>query len=105
MDYNQLIKGCDIGLFPSYYEPWGYTPVEFAKCGVPSITTNLSGFGDFMTKLVPGGPNNWGITVLDRKNTSLDDSINRLSMEMNEIIHRSSEEVNVRFEATQKSLK
>merc|ERR1719341_1266293 len=33
------------GVFPSYYEPWGYTPAECTIMGIPSITTNLSGFG------------------------------------------------------------
>ena len=37
-----------MGVFPSYYEPWGYTPAECTVMGIPSITTNLSGFGCFM---------------------------------------------------------
>ena len=41
-----------MGVFPSYYEPWGYTPAECTVMGIPSITTNLSGFGCFMQEQV-----------------------------------------------------
>lgn len=43
--YYDLLAGFDFTVFPSYYEPWGYTPMESAAFGVPTITTNLSGFG------------------------------------------------------------
>ncbi|KAJ7575906.1 glycogen synthase-domain-containing protein [Mycena floridula] len=43
--YEEFVKGCHLGVFPSYYEPWGYTPAECTVMGIPSITTNLSGFG------------------------------------------------------------
>jgi glycogen(starch) synthase len=48
LDYDDFVRGCHLGVFPSYYEPWGYTPAECTVMGVPSITTNLSGFGCFM---------------------------------------------------------
>lgn len=43
--YYRLLVGMDLTVFPSYYEPWGYTPLESIAFGVPTITTNLSGFG------------------------------------------------------------
>lgn len=45
MTYYQLLCGLDITLFPSYYEPWGYTPLESLAFGVPTLTTTLAGFG------------------------------------------------------------
>lgn len=45
MKYYELLPGFDISLFPSYYEPWGYTPLESIAFGVPTITTTLAGFG------------------------------------------------------------
>ena len=45
MDYFETIRGFDIGVFPSYYEPWGYTPVECLVSGVLAVTTNFAGFG------------------------------------------------------------
>ena len=38
-------------LFPSYYEPWGYTPLESIAYGVPTVTTDLSGFGQAILEL------------------------------------------------------
>lgn len=45
LDYEEFVRGCHLGVFPSYYEPWGYTPAECTVMGIPSITTNLSGTG------------------------------------------------------------
>lgn len=43
--YYDLLIGMDLTVFPSYYEPWGYTPLESVAFSVPTITTDLSGFG------------------------------------------------------------
>ena len=48
MEYNQFVRGCHLGLFPSYYEPWGYTPLECMASGVPSVTSDFSGFGAYV---------------------------------------------------------
>jgi len=45
MTYYQLLPGMDLTLFPSYYEPWGYTPLESLAFKVPTLTTSLAGFG------------------------------------------------------------
>ena len=45
MPYYDLLIGMDISVFPSYYEPWGYTPLESLAFHVPTITTTLAGFG------------------------------------------------------------
>lgn len=42
--YN-MVAGCDLGVFPSYYEPWGYTPMESLALLNPAITSDLAGFG------------------------------------------------------------
>ena len=44
-DYYELLVGMDMTVFPSYYEPWGYTPLESVAFSVPTITTTLAGFG------------------------------------------------------------
>ena len=43
--YYDLLIGMDLTVFASYYEPWGYTPLESAAFGIPTITTDLAGFG------------------------------------------------------------
>ena len=69
LGYEEFVRGCHLGVFPrfvfthlpsiislfvstylalSYYEPWGYTPAECTVMGIPSVTTNLSGFGCFI---------------------------------------------------------
>ena len=48
MPYYDLIAGMDATVFPSYYEPWGYTPMESIAFGVPTVTTTLSGFGQWI---------------------------------------------------------
>ncbi len=48
LPYYQLLIGMDLTVFPSYYEPWGYTPLESVAFSVPTITTNLSGFGQWV---------------------------------------------------------
>lgn len=45
MAYYDLLPGLDMTVFPSYYEPWGYTPMESVAFRVPTITTDLAGFG------------------------------------------------------------
>jgi len=47
LNYYEAMQGCHLGVFPSYYEPWGYTPLEAGALGVPAITTDLSGFGRY----------------------------------------------------------
>ncbi len=44
-DYYELMVGADLTVFPSYYEPWGYTPLESIAFSVPTVTTTLAGFG------------------------------------------------------------
>jgi glycosyltransferase involved in cell wall biosynthesis len=45
ISYYDLLPGLDLTVFPSYYEPWGYTPLESIAFGIPTITTDLTGFG------------------------------------------------------------
>ena len=45
MTYYDVILGNDLCIYPSYYEPWGYTPLEAVAFKVPCITTDLAGFG------------------------------------------------------------
>nr|XP_022920491.1 glycogen [starch] synthase [Onthophagus taurus] len=78
LDYEEFVRGCHLGVFPSYYEPWGYTPAECTVMGIPSITTNLSGFGCFMQEHI-ADPMSYGIYVVDRRFISLEDSVQQLA--------------------------
>ncbi len=50
MHYYDLVIGNDLSIYPSYYEPWGYTPLESVAFSVPCITTDLAGFGLWANK-------------------------------------------------------
>jgi glycogen(starch) synthase len=78
VDYDDFVRGCHLGVFPSYYEPWGYTPAECTVMGVPSITTNLSGFGCYMEDNIEN-PADYGIYIVDRRMKSPDESVHQLT--------------------------
>jgi glycogen synthase len=59
--YYELLIGMDLTVFPSYYEPWGYTPLESVAFSVPTITTDLSGFGQWVSKLPQDLKNGVGV--------------------------------------------
>ena len=50
MPYYDVLAGMDLTVFASYYEPWGYTPLESVAFGVPTVTTTLAGFGMWVAK-------------------------------------------------------
>ena len=68
MKYYDLLVGLDLTLFPSYYEPWGYTPLESLAFSIPSLTTSLAGFGLWVRSHY--GKEHPGITVLDRNDSN-----------------------------------
>lgn len=78
MDYEEFVRGCHLGVFPSYYEPWGYTPAECTVMGIPSVTTNLSGFGCFMAEHI-ADPMSYGIYIVDRRWIGLEESVKQLA--------------------------
>ena len=64
--YYDLILGEDLSVYPSYYEPWGYTPLESIAFGIPTITTNLAGFGMWAKKTISGDNLSEGVEVINR---------------------------------------
>ncbi|MFH0921625.1 MAG: alpha-glucan family phosphorylase [Fibrobacterota bacterium] len=48
MEYYDALAGCDLTVYPSYYEPWGYTPLESIAYSVPTISSDLAGFGKWV---------------------------------------------------------
>ncbi|KXS95357.1 hypothetical protein AC578_8286 [Pseudocercospora eumusae] len=88
MDYDDFVRGTHMGIFSSYYEPWGYTPAECTVMGVPSITTNLSGFGCYMEELIENAAD-YGIYIVDRRLKGVDDSVNQLAEFMFEFTKKS----------------
>ncbi len=78
MDYEQFVRGCHLGIFPSSYEPWGYTPLECVAMGVPAITSDLAGFGRYAATVFPDH-DRWGVIVLERRGRSFHESAKSLT--------------------------
>jgi glycogen(starch) synthase len=78
MDYSHFVRGCHLGIFPSYYEPWGYTPLECMASGVPAVTSDLSGFGDYLLRNMPDHEKG-GMFVVERGKRTFDWSAKQLA--------------------------
>jgi glycogen(starch) synthase len=91
MEYGQFVRGCHLGVFPSYYEPWGYTPLECVARGVPAITSDLSGFGDYVLQTIPD-PEQKGIFVVHRQEKTFDESAEELTNMLWDFVQHSRRE-------------
>lgn len=81
LSYYEAMQGSHLGIFPSYYEPWGYTPLEGAALGVSSVTTDLAGFGRYIEKSASEHRHK-GIFVLKRLGISDEKVVNELTKVM-----------------------
>ncbi len=71
LHYYDVLTANDLTLYPSYYEPWGYTPLESVAFKTPCITTDLSGFGQWVdAELGHCGTLNDGVRVLHRDDSN-----------------------------------
>ena len=91
LGYYEAMQGSHLGIFPSYYEPWGYTPLEAGALGVSSVTTDLAGFGRYFCAECQK-PQVPGIFVLKRLNKSDEEVTNQLVDVMFNFANLSKEE-------------
>ncbi|MBU4299874.1 MAG: glycogen/starch synthase [Nanoarchaeota archaeon] len=91
LDYFTLMIGCSIGVFPSYYESWGYTPLETAASGTISITTDAAGYGQFIREKNKGPES--GIFVLSRLHKSIPECVEELNQLLYKLVNMSKEEI------------
>ncbi len=75
MEYYDTLSGCDLTLYPSYYEPWGYAPLESIAYSVPTISTDVAGFGRWILKEKKKSK---GIMILHRLDNNYIDSVEEL---------------------------
>ena len=75
MTYYDLLAGLDAAVFPSYYEPWGYTPLESAAFGLPTVTTDLAGFGQWVLDNFGDDSDLSGIKVVHRTDSNYADTV------------------------------
>lgn len=76
--YYDLLIGMDVTVFPSYYEPWGYTPLESCAFHVPTITTSLAGFGEWAARQ----KEQYGVVVIERNDSNFDEVADRIAEDL-----------------------
>jgi len=86
--YEAVVRAMDLTAFPSFYEPWGYTPQESLALGVPTITTDHAGFGRWVqaTKL---GPKD-GVTVVNRARRTYEEGVDQLVQDLEAFLAKGS---------------
>lgn len=83
LNYYDLLIGNDLGIYPSYYEPWGYTPLESVAFHVPTITTNLAGFGLWVEQMCQDderlkSDDCFGVEVIHRTDSNFDEAADKI---------------------------
>ena len=76
--YYDLLIGMDVSVFPSYYEPWGYTPLESCAFHVPTITTSLAGFGAWAAQQ----KDQYGVIVIERNDSNFDEVADHIAEDL-----------------------
>lgn len=89
MPYYDLLIGLDLTLFPSYYEPWGYTPLESLAFGVPTLTTTLAGFGEWVNIHYSG--KHKSIDIIYRNDENYDEVVAGVADKVKQIAQLSKE--------------
>ena len=91
LHWQEFLVGCHLSVLPSYYEPWGHTAAECIVHGVPTVTTNCSGFGRFMEETHQGDHlHENGVFIVDRRYKSVEESVCQLAqwmLHLNQLDH------------------
>ncbi|QJB56825.1 alpha-glucan family phosphorylase [Pseudodesulfovibrio sp. zrk46] len=106
LEYYDALAGMDLTVFPSFYEPWGYTPMESAAFAVPTVTADRAGFGQWVMEKHPDG--HAGVKVINRLEDNYDKARENLTRFLGEFTrwsdkeraHRSAEARKIAEEAT-----
>ena len=91
--YYDLLIGMDATVYPSYYEPWGYTPLESVAFGIPTVTTNLAGFGLWAEKSVSGKNISDGVAVIDRTDFNYFEVADAITASILSLVKKNEKEV------------
>ncbi|HET9571227.1 MAG TPA: glycogen/starch synthase [Bacteroidales bacterium] len=92
MPYYDLLSGFDLTVFPSYYEPWGYTPLESIAFSIPTITTNLAGFGAWALQQGDEEGISDGVAVLNRNDHNVQQVADAISLIILDFARKSDNE-------------
>ncbi|RPJ09482.1 MAG: alpha-glucan family phosphorylase [Spirochaetaceae bacterium] len=90
MEYYEALSGCDLTVYPSYYEPWGYTPLESIAYSIPTVSTDLAGFGRW---IITQNLESEGIKILKRFDRAFQDTVTELKDHIISFINLSRERI------------
>ena len=90
--YYDLLIGMDATVFPSYYEPWGYTPLESVAFHVPTITTTLAGFGLWAQEAMPA-EDTPSVTVIARNDSNYYEVVDQVARRLVQLAQLPAEEI------------
>lgn len=94
MEYYDLIAGKDLCVYPSYYEPWGYTPLEAVAFKIPCVTTDLAGFGLWVNKVLNKNAEiEDGVSVIHRTDYNYSDVADAIALTIEKYSNFTLEEV------------
>lgn len=94
ISYYDVIIGKDLSVYPSYYEPWGYTPLESVAFHVPCVTTSLSGFGMWANSVKGGNSTIMdGVEVIRRTDYNYSEVADRIKETVSDFSRLSDKEV------------
>ncbi len=100
LTYYDMMPGLDATIFPSYYEPWGYTPLESIAFGVPTITSDKAGFGQWILSSFNNDFNECGTKVINRTDSNYHEAKEQISNGIIELLKLGKLEIeNVRSKA------
>ncbi len=93
MTYYDLLIGMDASVFPSYYEPWGYTPLESSAFHVPTITTSLAGYGEWCRLHFGATEMKQGVVTINRTDSNFHEVAEAIADNLMTYMHLSPAEV------------
>lgn len=82
ISYYDLLPAIDITAFPSYYEPWGYTPLESIAFGIPTLTSDKSGFGQWVSENMENSVFLSGVRIVSRTDSNYHDVAHEIARQL-----------------------
>ena len=104
ISYYDLLPALDLTVFPSYYEPWGYTPLESIAFGVPTVSSDKAGFGQWILSQSLS-PASSGVEVISRTDSNYHEDILSISNIIESRAHMSASEAQAMREAAANTAK
>ena len=89
ISYYDLLPAIDLTVFPSYYEPWGYTPLESVAFGIPTVTSDKSGFGQWVVANMENSIIASGVRVVPRNDSNYSEAAQEIARQLKEYSEKS----------------